>query len=103
MPPHRRALRIAVNAEDRRGVTRLLGSGLPVGDVPRTLAVCELLLHDRDDMVVKALSWALRELIPWDAQAVEAFLAEHESVLAGRVKREVRNKLRTGLKNPRQK
>jgi 3-methyladenine DNA glycosylase AlkD len=70
------------------------------GDVPRTLAVCGLLVDDRDDMVVKALSWALRELVVHDPAAVEAFLEEHDAVLAARVKREVRNKLKTGLKNP---
>jgi 3-methyladenine DNA glycosylase AlkD len=70
------------------------------GDLPRTLAVCRLLVEDRDDMVIKALSWALRELVVHDPDAVRAFLAEHEEVLAARVKREVRNKLRTGLKNP---
>jgi hypothetical protein len=52
-------------------------------------------------MVVKALSWALLELVYFDAQAVQGFLEEYELVLAGRVKREVGNKLRTGLKNPR--
>lgn len=71
------------------------------GDAPRTLAVCELLVDDEDDMVVKALSWALRALITWDEDAVRTFLAVHEGVLAARVKREVRNKLETGLKNPR--
>jgi len=71
------------------------------GDVPRTLAVCRTLVGDHDDMVVKALSWALRELVVHDAQAVRDFLDKHEPVLAARVKREVRNKLRTGLKNPR--
>ena len=71
------------------------------GDVPRTLAVCRLLVDDHDDMVVKAMSWALRELVVHDAQAVKAFLTEHEEVLAARVKREVRHKLTTGLKNPR--
>jgi hypothetical protein len=40
-------------------------------------------------------------LVVHDPEAVEAFLAEHEDVLAARVKREVRNKLTTGLKNPR--
>lgn len=40
------------------------------GDVPRTLAVCRLLLDDRDDMIVKAMSWALRGLIVHDANAV---------------------------------
>jgi 3-methyladenine DNA glycosylase AlkD len=69
------------------------------GDVPRTLAICRLLVADRDDMVVKAMSWALRELVVHDAAAVDRFLVEHESALAARVKREVRTKLETGLKN----
>lgn len=71
------------------------------GDAPRTLAVCALLVDDEDDMVVKALSWALRALITWDEDAVRAFLEAHEDELAARVKREVHNKLETGLKNPR--
>ncbi|MGD1993679.1 MAG: DNA alkylation repair protein [Anaerolineae bacterium] len=73
------------------------------GDTPRTLAVCRLLADDPQDMVVKALSWALRELVVHDPEAVWAFLAENEDVLAARVKREVRNKLTTGLKNPRKR
>lgn len=70
------------------------------GDAPRTLAVCHLLANDHDDMVVKAMSWALRELVPHDPKAVQDFLYEYNDVLAARVKREVRNKLTTGLKNP---
>jgi 3-methyladenine DNA glycosylase AlkD len=73
------------------------------GDVPRTLAVCRLLVADHDDMVAKALSWALRELVVHDPDAVRQFVRDHEAVLAARVKREVRNKLTTGLKNPRRK
>jgi 3-methyladenine DNA glycosylase AlkD len=73
------------------------------GDTARTLAVCCLLADDHDDMVLKALSWALRELVPHDPAAVRAFLAEYDGVLAARVKREVRNKLDTGLKNPKRK
>jgi 3-methyladenine DNA glycosylase AlkD len=71
------------------------------GDAPRTLVICRLLADDHEDMVVKALSWALRELIVHDPQAVRDFLDEHDDVLAARVKREVMNKLTTGLKNPR--
>jgi len=71
------------------------------GDVGRTLAVCALLADDHDEMVAKALSWALRELVAHDEAAVRGFLEEHESVLAARVRREVRNKLETGRKNPR--
>lgn len=70
------------------------------GDVPRTLRVCRTLAKDREDMVIKALSWALRELVVHDPQSVRKFLDEHDQVLAARVKREVKNKLRTGLKNP---
>ena len=71
------------------------------GDTPRTLAICEMLAADREDMVQKALSWALRELVWHDADAVQAFLDMHDDHLAARVKREVKNKLDTGLKNPR--
>jgi 3-methyladenine DNA glycosylase AlkD len=73
------------------------------GDVPRTLAICRLLVADHEDMVVKALSWALRELVYFDPPAVHGFLMQNDDVLAGRVKREVGTKLRTGLKNPRKK
>ena len=71
------------------------------GDAPRTLAVCRLLMDDRDDMVVKALSWALRALATRKPEAVARFLKEHNTRLAPRVVREVGNKLRTGLKNPK--
>lgn len=71
------------------------------GDTVRTLAICQLLISDRDDMVVKAMSWALRELAKHDPQAVKCFMDENAQALAPRVKREVRNKLTTGLKNPR--
>ena len=70
-------------------------------DVARTLEVCRTLAADGDDMVVKAMSWALRELSRIDREAVVGFLAEHDAVLAARVKREVKHKLLTGLKNPR--
>ena len=33
------------------------------GDAPRTLRVCRALIADRDPMVVKALSWAVRALV----------------------------------------
>jgi 3-methyladenine DNA glycosylase AlkD len=71
------------------------------GDVPRTLAVCRLLVDDHDDTVIKTMSWALRELAPHNPAALEEFLTEYDQVLAALVKREVRNKLSTGQKNPR--
>jgi 3-methyladenine DNA glycosylase AlkD len=71
--------------------------------VPRTLKICRLLVGDHEDMVEKALSWALRELVVHDAGAVKDFIAEHEATLGSLVKREVGNKLRTGLKSPRRR
>jgi 3-methyladenine DNA glycosylase AlkD len=62
--------------------------------------VCALLVADQDDMIVKALSWSLRELVVHDPQSVAAFVAQHRVVLAARVRREVGNKLETGLKVP---
>jgi 3-methyladenine DNA glycosylase AlkD len=82
---------VPLNSKARRGN----------GDAARTLSICEMLVSDRDDMVVKALSWALRELTKRDPAAVRGFLRTHQAVLAPRVIREVQNKLRTGLKNPR--
>jgi len=71
------------------------------GDAERTLLICRMLVEDRDDMVVKALSWALRELSKRDSDSVKKFLEENAPALAPRVIREVKNKLQTGLKNPR--
>ncbi len=73
------------------------------GDVTRTLAICGLLVRDRDDMVVKAMSWALRALAKRAPKQVQQFISEERQELAPRVIREVSNKLTTGLKNPRKR
>jgi 3-methyladenine DNA glycosylase AlkD len=70
-------------------------------DCLRATRICTLLLADRDDMVVKALSWALREMAKKHPEQARSFLAEHKHTLAARVIREVNNKLTTGLKTPR--
>jgi 3-methyladenine DNA glycosylase AlkD len=74
-----------------------------IGEPVRTLGVCKMLIHDRDDMVVKAMSWALRMLSTKDRHSVETFLMDHRAQLASRVIREVENKLETGLKNPKRR
>jgi len=71
------------------------------GDRRRTLGVCRLLERDRDPMVAKALSWSLRELAKRDPRAVRDYLEARAGALPALVLREVRNKLETGLKNPR--
>ena len=68
------------------------------GDPIRTLQVCGMLLDDRDDMVVKAMSWALRELAKQQPAVVDEFIELEEDRIAALVKREVRNKLSTGKK-----
>lgn len=70
------------------------------GDADRTLAMCDRLKADRDDMVVKAVSWALRALAVREPQRVRAYLEMSGAELAPRVRREVSNKLTTGLKTP---
>ena len=52
-------------------------------------------------MVVKAMSWALRELAKRDPSAVRAFLDTHNERIHARVRREVTNKLATGRKSGR--
>ncbi len=69
------------------------------GDPERTLMICREVINDRDDMVVKALSWALRELSKSNKPAVQNFMDTYSSKLAGRVVREVNTKLTTGRKN----
>jgi len=80
-----------------------LVSTVPVRDAKRTLDICRMLIADRHDLVVKAMSWALRELGKRDPESVRRFLSLHRDELAARVLREVENKLTTGLKNPRAK
>ncbi len=44
------------------------------GDTPRTIKVCERVVDDRQEMIQKALSWALRELSKRDRNAVIEFM-----------------------------
>lgn len=84
---------VPLNAKSR-------GATSATGDVTRTLAVCTRLLDDRDDMMVKAMSWALRELVKRNPRAVRMLLSGHGERLSARVRREVTNTLTTGLKSP---
>jgi 3-methyladenine DNA glycosylase AlkD len=87
----RRAALVSTAALSRRGLA---------ADVGRVIEVCTRLAADREDMVVKALSWALRELAKKHPEQARRFVAKHRKVLAARVIREVDNKLTTGRKTP---
>jgi len=69
------------------------------GDPARTIEVCTRAVHDRHDMIVKAVSWSLRSLIRWDRQSVENFLESYRDQLHNRILREVSHKLEFGTKN----
>lgn len=69
------------------------------GDVRRTLMICEKVVNDRDDMIVKALSWALRELSKSNRPAVIGFMFRYNDRLANHIRKEVTNKLETGKKS----
>lgn len=74
--------------------------GQPV-DMKKAKKVCAMLVADREDMIVKAMSWALRELAKKNPEVAGEFVERHRERLAARVLREVNNKLTTGLKTPR--
>ncbi len=70
------------------------------GNTEKTLMICVKLMNDHQDMINKAMSWALRELSKTDRQSTIDFMEKFDDRLHGRVRREVWNKINTGLKNP---
>jgi 3-methyladenine DNA glycosylase AlkD len=89
----RRAALVSTVTLSRRGTAQ---------DLRKVTYICALLVADREDTVVKALSWALREIAKKHPKEAGRFLEEHRHALAARVLREVNNKLRTGLKSGRE-
>lgn len=87
----RRAALVSTIALSRRGESQ---------DIREAIEICTLAVSDRHDMVVKALSWALREVAKKHPGEAKKFIARHRDGLAARVTREVQNKIATGLKNP---
>ena len=85
----------------RSALVATVGRTAAKPDPAGTFELCLRLADDRDDMVEKAVSWALRYLSQKDRAAVAAFWTEHEERFRPRVKREVRHKLATGLKSGR--
>ena len=71
------------------------------GDFQRTLAMVGPVQHEKHPMIWKAVSWALRNLVQWDKDRVAAYVDANEATLPAPVKREVRKKIATGVKNPK--
>ena len=70
------------------------------GNTEKTIMICQRFVDDHHDMINKALSWAIRELSKTDPKAVADFMENFNERLHARVRSEVWNKLKTGLKNP---
>jgi 3-methyladenine DNA glycosylase AlkD len=82
-------------------VSTLALNGRPIArdSTKRTLEICQMLISDRDDMIVKAMSWALRRLGSVDPEASRNFIDRHRERLASLIVREVTRKLETGRKD----
>ena len=66
-----------------------------------TLKLVDAVAADRDPLISKAVSWALRELSKTHRDLVSSYVETNAVRLPAIALREVRNKLNTGLKNPR--
>jgi len=72
-------------------------TGFTIPDL--TLQLVDRVKEEKDPMITKAVSWALREMIKTHRDRVAAYLEDNRDVLATHAVREVSNKLRTGLKS----
>jgi len=64
-----------------------------------TLKLIDRVKAERDPMITKAVSWALREMTKTHPDRVDAYVQQNRDALTAHVVREVNNKLRTGLKS----
>jgi hypothetical protein len=85
----------------RSALVATVGRNAVKPDPPATFELCLRLAPDRDEMVEKAVSWALRFLSQRDRPAVVAFMDAQGRRFGARVRREVRHKLDTGVKSRR--
>lgn len=66
-----------------------------------TLGQVDRVIDERDPMITKAVSWALRQMVKHQPSAVEAYVESRADRMAALPRREVRNKLKTGRKSGR--
>ncbi|MCW5851901.1 MAG: DNA alkylation repair protein [Anaerolineae bacterium] len=69
----------------------------------RLFSLLDRVQAEREPLMVKAVSWALRELSKHHPDRVAAYVDQRRSTLPALVIREVNHKLRTGLKSGRPK
>ena len=68
-----------------------------------TFGLVDRVKGERDPMITKAVSWALRELARSEPEHVAAYVEANRGALAAHAVREVHNKLRTGLKSGKER
>lgn len=71
------------------------------GDADQYLEVISWFRDSREKMIVKAVSWALREASKSYPEKVRFFITHYSQNLHGSILREVRNKLNLGVKRAR--
>ncbi|MCP4165484.1 MAG: DNA alkylation repair protein [Chloroflexi bacterium] len=64
-----------------------------------TFILIDQVKHERDPMITKAISWALRELTKTSPALVATYISANQNELSAHILREVNNKLTTGLKS----
>ncbi|MEA3443867.1 MAG: DNA alkylation repair protein [Bacteroidota bacterium] len=64
-----------------------------------TINLCKLHFLDKEAIIHKAISWALRSLVKNHPEAVQDFINENSETIKPYVRREVQNKINTGRKN----
>jgi len=75
------ALAVSSNLWERRIAIIATFAFIGAGEYGDTLAIAELLLGDREDLIHKAVGWALREVGKRDQAAEEEFLRAHASTM----------------------
>lgn len=106
-PPRRKQFLYRLIEEDGIWRPRLaIVSTVPIirgGEVPAdyTLSLLDRVLGRREPLIVKAVSWSLRDLAKHDRRRAQRYLRDRDDLLPALVKREVGNVLCTGRKSGR--
>jgi 3-methyladenine DNA glycosylase AlkD len=106
-PPERKQFLYRLVQEDGVWRPRLaIVSTVPIirsGEVPvdYSLSLLDRVLGRQEPLIVKAVSWSLRDMAKRDRRRAQRYLRDRDDLLPALVRREVGNVLRTGRKSGR--